>query len=239
MAAVPLKSDPDQLLRNCYRFGEAALQQQLDDADDPPFATPQEMRQIFLPAGRTFGIADLRGDAAGTDGLTIDQFSSVAGPAIRWGVPVGATIVLFLAATIGMLGGRAWWSRAVWAALPIVGAAAIGAGPVLAVTVSTALETAIAGSRVELIAKDAPYIPLGLRALDQLKTTINAQAGALATNAVVVVALAILVIAAARHLYDAHRPDEHTEEIEAPEETTPEPFPLLTDDVTEERAKAA
>jgi len=274
VAAVPLKSDPDDLLRNGYQLNEAALQQQLDDAEAPPFASLQEMRQIFLPAGRTFGIADLQGipastggvegnpastggvegnpagsdglqgNPAGTDGLTIDQVSSIAGPAIRWGVPVGATIVLVLAAIIGVLGGRAWWSRIVWTALPIAGAAAIvavAAGPVFAITAAPALETAVADSRVELIARDAPYTPLGLRALDQLETTVNAQAGALATNAVVVAALAILVIAAATvwHLYAARRPDEHTEQIEATEATTPEPFPLLTDDVTEEQAKAA
>lgn len=266
VAAVPLKSDPDDLLRSGYQLNEAALQQQLDDAEAPPFASLQELRQIFLPAGRTFGIADLQGDPAGsdgvegnpagtdgvqsnpagTDGLTIDQVNSVAGPAIRWGVPVGATIVLFLAAIIGILGGRAWWSRAVWAALPIAGAAAIvavAAGPVFAVTVTPALETAVADSRVELIAKDAPYTPLGLRALDQLETTVNAQAGALATNAVIVAALAILVIAAATawHLHAARRPDAHTEaieEFEATEEATPDPLPLLTDDVTEERAAA-
>ena len=238
VAAVPLNANPNDLVRDGYPLSDASLQAELDAAEEPPFASLEEMRAIFTPGGRTYGIADFQGDAAGSDGLSTDVVRSIAGPATSWGVPAGAVLVPLLAAAIGFLGGRAWWSRAIWAAAPIAGAAAtiaIAAGPIFGATAAPALETALAGVRADLVADDSPYTPLGLRALDQLEVAVNAQAGALATNAAVIAALAILVIAgaAAWHLYAA-RPTERTDDSESPEA-----LPLPVTDELEEPARAA
>lgn len=239
IAAAPLNADPDELVRNGYQLTESSLQVELDDAEDPPFESLDELRAVFTVGGRTYGIADFQGGGAGSDGLSVDQVRAVAGPATRWAVPAGAVLVLVLAAIVGVLAGRAWWSRAVWAALPIASAAAavaIVAGPIFGAVATPALETALADTRADLVADDSPYSPLGLRALDQLEVAVNAQAGALATNAAVIAILALLVIAAAAgwHWYSTRRTSEDSEDA-AP----PEPIALPANEDGKERARAA
>ena len=203
--ATALNTDPRTLQRDGFRLNDRDIQRELDASEDPPIASLDEARAIFTPAGRTFGLDDFeRGDQAegggSSNGFSLDAVRAFTAPATRWGVPVGATVVLWLAVAIGFLGGRSWWSRAAWGAAPVLGASlliAIGAGPVFSLVASPALGSAFVDARLELLSGGSTWAPLGVRALAELERTVNAQAGALATNAALVALLAATVAGAA------------------------------------------
>ena len=107
------------------------------------------------------------------------------------------------------------------------------AGPVYSAVVSPLLSDALASTRTDLIASDNAATSLGLRALDQLETIINQQFAAVATNALVVGVIALLLASAAvaLHVYLDRR--------DTTPEVTPEPITLdAAPDTTEKRAAA-
>ncbi len=237
--ATALNTDPQTLLRDGFRLNSVDIQRELDASDDPPVENLEEARTIFTPAGRAFGIDDLqRGDGADPEGggLDLDRVRAVLGPASTWVVPAGATIALWLAASVGFLGGRAWWSRATWAATALAAPAAliaIVAGPVAGSLVLPRLSDALAESKADLVADDSPWTPLGVRALDQIELVAGAQAGSVATTALLVAVVAVALGAAAvgRHVYATRRAE--------PSPETSEPAPLPLSDEVEEPARAA
>lgn len=225
--ATALNTDPRTLQRDGFRLNDRDIQRELDASEDPPIASLDEARAIFTPAGRIFGLDDLErtrdGEGTGTsEGLSLADVRTFTTFATRWGVPIGATVILWLAVPVGFLGGRNWWSRVVWGASPVLGAAlliAIGAGPVFSLVASPVLGSAIADARLELLADGSAWAPLGGRALDELERTVNAQAGALAVNAGLLAMLAATIAGAAIawHLYGSRTDDE----------ADPLPLPIL------------
>ena len=131
-----------------------------------------------------------------------------------------------------MLGGRRWWSRAVWGASAVaVASFAIFAvaGPIYSAAIAPLLSDSVVETKAKLIASDNAASTLGLRALDQLETVINQQVGALATNALVIGIVALLLASAvvALHLYLGRR--------DTASEAAPEPIAIAdTADTSED-----
>ena len=91
-------------------------------------------------------------------------------------MPAGAAVILVVTVLIGVLGGRRWWSRAVWGAGSLAIPAlliAIAAGPGYALAAAPALERAIDDRQAELLLEDSPTTPLAIRALDQAEMVIE------------------------------------------------------------------
>ncbi len=250
-AAGALNKAPAELLSDGYNLNSADINDKLAAADTPPVESLEVARAWFTPAGRTLSIDDLQnriGDPATAptpDGsvttseasaFAIDTARSIIGPVSSRGLLIGAFGVLLLAFQIAMLGGRQWWSRAVWGASALAAASfviVVVAGPVYSAVVSPLLSDALASTRTDLIASDNAATSLGLRALDQLETIINQQFAAVATNALVVGVIALLLASAAvaLHVYLDRR--------DTTPEATPEPITLdAAPDTTEKRAAA-
>ena len=250
-AAGALNKAPAELLSDGYNLNSADINDKLAAADTPPVESLEVARAWFTPAGRTLSIDDLQnriGDPATAptpDGsvttseasaFAIDTARSIIGPVSSRGLLIGAFGVLLLAFQIAMLGGRQWWSRAVWGASALAAASfviVVVAGPVYSAVVSPLLSDALASTRTDLIASDNAATSLGLRALDQLDTIIYQQFAAVATNALVVGVIALLLASAAvaLHVYLDRR--------DTTPEATPEPITLdAAPDTTEKRAAA-
>jgi hypothetical protein len=256
VVAGALNSDPDTLLRDGFRLNDIDIQRELDASDDPPVEDLAEVRAIFTAAGRTFSADDL---PAGNDDATASGAAPPAAPGAapgaapegnplarvrpftsafaRWAVPAGITMILVLAAGIGMLGGRQWWSRATWAATALAGPAlllAIVAGPVYSAVVAPRIETAIADRQAELLADPGATTALAVRALDAVEAIANAQAGAFALNAAAALILAGLVAAVAVgwHIRDQRRADSPAG---VPANLEPFPAPLEDRETSSER----
>jgi len=250
-AAGALNKAPAELLSDGYNLNSADINDKLAAADTPPVESLEVARAWFTPAGRTLSIDDLQnriGDPATAptpDGsvttseasaFAIDTARSIIGPVSSRGLLIGAFGVLLLAFQIAMLGGRQWWSRAVWGASALAAASfviVVVAGPVYSAVVSPLLSDALASTRTDLIASDNAATSLGLRALDQLETIINQQFAAVATNSLVVGVIALLLASAAvaLHVYLDRR--------DTTPEATPEPITLdAAPDTTEKRAAA-
>jgi hypothetical protein len=250
LAAGPLNTTPEALVREGYRLSDVEINRELAAGDDPPVESLEDARALFTPAGRTFSFDEL---LAGNDGdepigaaavvtesdaasegtarepLTPDRIRPFTRAFHDWAVPAGAAGVLLLAALIGTLGGRAWWSRAVWAATSVVLPAllvALAAGPVYSATAAPILERAIDDRQAELLADESPTTNLGLRALDQLEAVIDGQVAALATTGAAVAGLALLAaaIAVGAQIYLGRRAP--TTEV-----AEPQPIPIKVDEL--------
>jgi hypothetical protein len=223
LAARSLNTTPEALVREGYRLSDVEINRELAAGDDPPVENLEDARTLFSPAGRTFSFDELLAGeddesvgggavaaaaaAGGTvseeparEPLTPDRIRPFTRAFHDWAVPVGAAGVLLLAGLIGVLGGRAWWSRAVWAAASVAAPSLLiagVAGPVYAAVAAPTLERAIETRQSELLADAGPSTTLGLRALDQLEVVIDGQAATLATSGAVVAGLALLAVAVA------------------------------------------
>jgi hypothetical protein len=233
-AAGALKSTPQELTTTGYRLDRADIDNKLAEAEDPPIATLEEVRALFTPAGRTITIADLQNlggtpttlppdgtvDASEVGAFALDTFRGIAGPISSRGLLFGAIAVLLTTAQIAIFGGRQWWSRAVWGASVLAAASfviVIVAGPLYSVSAAPVLADSVADAKAELVASDNAATSLGLRALDQLEAVVNQQVGAVATNALVIGIVALLLAAAAFavHIY-LDRRDTTSEEPSVP-----------------------
>lgn len=234
-AAGPLKATPQELTTTGYRLDRADIDNKLAEAEDPPIATLDEVRALFNPAGRTITIADLQNlggapttapvtdttiDTAEAGAFALDTFRGIAGPISNRGLLFGAIAVLLTTIQIAIFGGRQWWSRIVWGASALAAASfviVIVAGPLYSVSAAPLLADSVADTKAELVASDNAATPLGLRALDQLEAVVNQQVGAVATNALVIGIVALLLAAAviAAHTY-LDRRDTASEEPSVP-----------------------
>ncbi|MBT5775404.1 MAG: hypothetical protein HOH95_13640 [Dehalococcoidia bacterium] len=249
-AAGALKTTPEELISTGYGLTGDDINAKLAAADSPPVESIEIARAWFTPAGRTLSIDDLQNrigdpatptpdgsiDTSEASAFALDTARSIIGPVSSRGLLLGAFGVLLIAFQISMLGGRQWWSRAVWGTSALAAAAfAIFAvaGPVYSAVVSPLLSDAFASTRTDLIASDNAATSFSLRALDQLEAVINQQVGAVATNALVVGVIALLLASAviAVHVYLDRR--------DTTPEASPEPITLdATPDTTEERVAA-
>ena len=250
-AAGALKTTPEELVSDGYGLTGNDINDKLAAADSPPVDSIEVARAWFTPVGRTLSIDDIQNlggsdpeasapdgsiDASAASASALDTARSIIGPVSSRGLLLGAFGVLLLAFQIAMLGGRQWWSRAVWGTSALAAASfviVVVAGPVYSAVVSPLLADALDSTRTNLIASDNATTSLGLRALDQLEAVINQQVGAVATNALVIGIIALLLASAAIavHVYLDRR--------DTPSEATPEPITLeATPDTTEERAAA-
>ena len=237
-AAGALNKTPEELLSLGYRLNSTDIDRELAKATDPPIDSLEDARAWFTPAGRAVSIDDLQNrggdpattpapggsvDTAEASAFAIDTLRTVAGTVSSRGLLIGAFGVLLIAFQIAMLGGRRWWSRAVWgaSALAVASFAVFAvAGPIYSTAISPLLSDSVVETKARLITSDNAATTLGLRALDQLETIINQQIGAVATNALVlgIVALLLASTVIALHIYLERR--------DAPPEAAREPIAI-------------
>ena len=250
-AAGALNKTPAELVSDGYNLNSADINGKLAAADSPPVESLEVARAWFTTAGRTLSIDDLQSrigdpgaaptpdgsiDASAVGASALDTARSIIGPVSSRGLLIGAFGIVLIVFQIAILGGRQWWSRAVWDASALAAASfaiVFVANPVYSAVVSPLLSDALANTRTDLIASDNAATSLGLRALDQLETVVNQQFAAVATNALVVgiVALLLASAAVALHVYLDRRG--------AAPEATPEPITLdAAPDTAEERVAA-
>ena len=256
-AAEALKSTPRELTSTGYRLDSTDINGKLAEAEDPPISSLEDARALFTPAGRIVSIDDLRGqgddpatplaadgtiDDSEAGAFALDAFRSIAGPVSSRGLLLGAIAVLLTTLLVAFIGGRQWWSRAVWGASAFAAASfviVLVAGPVYGATLAPVLADSVSEAKVELIASDNAATSLGLRALDQVETVINQQVAAVGTNALVIGIVALLLAAAAvaTHVY-LDRRAATSEEPSVPYAFEDATKPLDEDEDTEEQAAA-
>ncbi|MBI4235806.1 MAG: hypothetical protein HY688_00420 [Chloroflexi bacterium] len=190
-------------VRDGVTFTEADLRKQLD-TDQLQILDDVRTR---IREGLTFTQADLRDALTGADPSsleTLDRVRDSLGTARRYSF-LGWVLLGLIVTGIGFLGGRTWGSRLAWAAVPLAVAS------LLLLIITLPLYSGVARPRlVELLGQapggGADVAAVALDRLSQLAlNAVDAFVGGLRTQAIVILAVALVAVATGIYLHRAWR----------------------------------
>ena len=186
--AEEIFQDARELLRDGLVFTEQDLRRViLDNTDQDTLDLFDDVRR-YLKEGFTFTEEDVR-EELGADFDDVDSGRGYLG-LFRTYLWVTIPVLLLVAAGIGFLGGRNWWSRMGWAGIPLVLAGGLMAG---VTGVGTSIGTRFTNDAIQGLDVAQVFIDKLLDVQDEL---INSFLNPMLLQSVVVLAVGVVLIGA-------------------------------------------